>query len=43
MKRIEKGLSIEKLANISGLNDKNIGRIERGEKLPTTFYHEIRD
>jgi transcriptional regulator with XRE-family HTH domain len=34
MKRKEKGLTIEQLAEMIDMDDKNLGRIERGTKSP---------
>lgn len=32
--RLANNLTLEKLASITNLNDKHLGRLERGEKLP---------
>lgn len=34
MKRRAKNLTLEKLASMTNLDDKHLGRLERGEKLP---------
>lgn len=34
--RNEQNLTLEKLASMTSLNDKHLGRIERGEKLPNS-------
>lgn len=41
--RHSKGLSIEQLAELTGLNDKFLGNVERGEKSPSveTVYYII--
>lgn len=33
-RRTEKKLTLEKLASMTNLDDKHLGRLERGEKLP---------
>ncbi|MDX8363777.1 helix-turn-helix transcriptional regulator [Cytobacillus sp. IB215665] len=37
LRRFSKKLTLEDLAEITDLDDKNLGKIERGEKIPTTF------
>ncbi|MDX8361153.1 MULTISPECIES: helix-turn-helix transcriptional regulator [Bacillaceae] len=37
LRRFSKELTLEDLAEITDLDDKNLGKIERGEKIPTTF------
>ncbi|MFB4163919.1 helix-turn-helix domain-containing protein [Alteribacillus sp. JSM 102045] len=34
LRRMEQDKTLEKLASIAHINDKNLGRIERGEKIP---------
>ncbi|WP_158735773.1 helix-turn-helix domain-containing protein [Alteribacillus sp. YIM 98480] len=34
LKRLEQDKTLEKIASIAHINDKNLGRIERGEKIP---------
>lgn len=34
--RNKQNLTLEKLASLTNLNDKHLGRIERGEKLPNS-------
>lgn len=34
VRRLEQDQTLEKIASIAHINDKNLGRIERGEKIP---------